>query len=287
IGKFKGRINLGDNLGNNFVIVVRDLVKEDVLLAKENLNRISSSGVWNYFDEQRFGYAKNSHIVGRYLLLGEIEKALKEILCSCPPNPSEDLKLYTNFLNENWNRIVAQDEKIVDEIKEIVPKFLTSDLHIIRHLIRAKNDFYGAFRNIPKKIRTLYVNAYQSYVFNEMLAKFSEGSLSQEIPEELELVNLESDLNAFGGDIVKKILENDNLSLDNFKLAKMPELRLCGIKRKVKIFPSDLKFSLGDCGNDDLNEGKLKLSVTFSLGPGEYATNVVKQLFGQRDSIIK
>ncbi|MCA9497400.1 MAG: tRNA pseudouridine(13) synthase TruD [Nanoarchaeota archaeon] len=293
IGKYKGRINLGDNLGNAFEIVVRDLTKDDILVAKKNLDEIGKFGVWNYFDEQRFGYAQNSHIVGRYLLLDEVEMALKTLLCSCPKDASIDLKKYTDFIFKNWGRIVKQDEKVLDEIKKIIPKFLSSDLHVIRHLLRAKNDFFGAFRNIPKKIRTLYVNAYQSYVFNEMLADFSKAESKdvENIPEDLELVNSQFNFDDFGGSVVKRILDEDGLTLENFKLPRMPELKLGGIIRKVRIQVQDLKFDSNledlDGFRDDMNEGKYKLKVSFALGPGEYATNVVKQLFGQKDNIIK
>lgn len=279
LGEFKSRLNLGDNDGNKFKITIREISDEQINLAKINIDKIRKEGLLNYFDEQRFGYANNSHIVGRYLLKDEINLAVKEILTSCPKNPTEYLKKYTDFLNENWDRIVEQDETVVVQIKEIIPRFLQDDLKIINHLIRAKNDFYGAFRHIPKKIRTLYINAYQSYIFNEILITFKDKNL----PEQLELIH--EDIIFENKDIqnfVLELLKKDEVNLDDFKLKRMPELKLRVAKRITKNFPKNLKII--EISDDELVEDKnsinnKKIIVEFDLNSGEYATNVVKQLF--------
>ncbi len=125
IGKFKGRLNLGDNNGNRFSIIVRDLTKEDILILRKNFEEIKIKGVLNYFDEQRFGYAGNSHIIGKYILKKNIEKAVYEILTSLPENPTENLKVYVEFLKENFEKIKNQDKEIFEKIVEITPKFLS------------------------------------------------------------------------------------------------------------------------------------------------------------------
>ena len=56
IGRYHSRVSLGDNLGNNFVITLRDLSREEVDLARSAVKKIARLGVLNYFDEQRFGY---------------------------------------------------------------------------------------------------------------------------------------------------------------------------------------------------------------------------------------
>ena len=94
--------------------------------------------------------------------------------------------------------------------------------------------------------------------------------------------NLPGNRSAGDGDervmgIYLRLLEKDGLKVDDFLLPSMPELRLDSSSRKVKIFPKGI--GLGEACSDDLNEGKLKVKVSFELGKGEYATNVVKQLF--------
>lgn len=273
LGKYKARINLGDNLGNKFKITVRDLEEKDINLAKSRVIILNKTGILNFFDEQRFGYAKNSHIIGKYILKGEVENALKELITATPKeNPSENIVIYTTFIKENWEKIVAQDEDTINKVIELTPKFLSSDINIIRHLQKYKNDFPGSFREIPKKIRTLYINAYQSFVFNEQIQQLNLNKY-----KELELVNSNTDLNTEIGKITKEILEKDKIELEYFNLKSMPELKLRTASRQTKIYPKNIQITKIE--NDELNKNKQKILVEFELGSGEYATNVVKQLF--------
>lgn len=274
LGKFKGRINLGDNLGNRFKIVVRDLSEEDVLRARVNLKEIEQKGVLNFFDEQRFGYAGNSHIVGKHVLKNEIESAVFVILTSLPSNPSLDLERFVVFVCDNWDKIKGQDEVVISEAISLAPGFLRSEVEMLKHLGRFKNDFPGAFRKVHKKLRSLYVNAYQSFVFNEVIRRIGDEMVGD--VDELRLVSADCVFEGGVKKIVDELLEKDGVSYESFKLPSMPELKVYGDVRKVRVFPKDLK--LGVVEEDELNEGRKKVLVEFSLGSGEYATNVIKQL---------
>jgi tRNA pseudouridine13 synthase len=65
IGAGKEKINLGNNLGNEFIIVVRNLNKK-----YDKINFIV-----NYFDEQRF--SKNNSLIGKCLLKRNFKEACK------------------------------------------------------------------------------------------------------------------------------------------------------------------------------------------------------------------
>lgn len=69
IGKRKERFSLGELDGNRFTIIIRNIESEP--------KRIKS--VPNYFDSQRFGANKNNHIIGKFIVKGEFDKALFEI----------------------------------------------------------------------------------------------------------------------------------------------------------------------------------------------------------------
>jgi len=276
LGIFNGRINLGDNLGNDFKIVVRNLLENEIDFANKNLNDLNENGVLNFFDSQRFGYAGNSHIVGKYILRNEVELAVKEVLTSMPlnpKNPSLEHKVFVDKLIKNWDGVKSQNVEVLNNLIEIIPHFLRDEKKILNHLLKAKNDFPGAFRNIPKKIRTLYLNAYQSYIFNESINSFK-NNLDL---IELELVHKDYIFEGEIGDKVKELLELDNLTVDNFILKSMPELRLSSIFRKVRIFPKNINIC--EINDDEIYLKKKKVLVSFELDSGEYATNVVKQLF--------
>lgn len=276
IGKFKGRLNLGDNTGNKFSIIIRDLTKEDILILRKNFEEIKTKGVLNYFDEQRFGYAGNSHIIGKSILKNELEKAVYEILTSLPENPTDNLKVYVEFLKENFEKIKNQDKEIYAKIVELTPKFLSEQKEMISHLIKYRNDFPGSFRKLHKKLRTLYINAYQSYIFNETIKELNKKNLLDNY-EELSLIDCNLEFDEIIKPIVQKILEFDEITIENLKLPSMPELKIFSNKRKTRNYPKNLELFVEE--NDELNENKLKIKITFELGSGEYATNVIKQLF--------
>ncbi|MBI3396072.1 MAG: tRNA pseudouridine(13) synthase TruD, partial [Spirochaetia bacterium] len=68
VGRFKSSLRDSDHEGNRFTIVVRDLSREEAASAPEKGHAAVKTGCINYFDEQRFGYAGNSDVIGRMML---------------------------------------------------------------------------------------------------------------------------------------------------------------------------------------------------------------------------
>lgn len=275
LNKFKGRLNLGDNLGNKFEITLRDLSENEIETIKINFEKIKINGILNYFDEQRFGYANNSHIIGKYILKKEIEKAVYEILTSLPQNPKEELKTYVEFIKNNWEKIKLQDKNIYENAIKIMPKFLSEQKLMLNHLMKYKNDFSGSFRTLHKKLRTLYINAYQSYIFNEALTILKNKNLIDNYTQ-INLISKEMDFDEVLKPMILEILKQDEISIEDLNLSSMPELKIFSNKRNTKVYPKNMK--LYEKEEDELNSGKNKIKIEFELKPGEYATNVVKQL---------
>ena len=276
IGKFNGRINLGDNLGNKFTITLRDLSKEEITLAKEKISLVSTDGVLNYFDSQRFGYANTSHITGEFVLKNDLKSAVYTILTSLPPNPSLMLEKFVKFIRKNWEKISSDDKEIIAEAIELVPNEFRDARPILNHLIKYKNDYPGAFRTLHKKLRTLYVSAYQSYLFNETIKNLKEQGLIQNYPQ-IELFTFETQYDTAINEIILPMLEKSNLTQESFKLPSMPELRPLKALRETLVYPKNLKIL--DEKPDNQNRGQRVLRISFELYKGAYATNVVKQLF--------
>ncbi len=280
LGKYPGRINLGDNLGNKFGIVVRGLSESQVAEANDKLNLIKENGALNYFDSQRFGFANNSHITGKYILQNKPELAVKEILTSMPPHPMEELKIFIERVEKEWFLIKTQNVEMIETLIEICPDNFRDYKKMLEHLKKAKNDFPGSFRTLMKKLRTLYINAYQSHIFNLTIKELmAQGVLADY--ESLELINHFTDFDKVPAPvlaIVDSILEKDGVTRDMFQLKSWPELKAKStVMRNITIMPNNLK--IGEFEDDDLNEGMKKVLVSFELGSGQYATNIVKQLF--------
>ena len=273
LGKYNSRLVLGDNLGNRFEIVVRDLNGDE----NNNLDEINKTGVLNFFDSQRFGYAGNSHIVGKYLLKNDLKNAVFEIMSSRPSNSdSELLNNFVDFVDKNFEEFAQQNVEVIDSALAICPRYLSNESQMLEHLKKHKNDFPGAFRKIHKKLRMLYISAYQSYIFNETILKLKEMGILENY-KELELVLSDTIYDEVIEKIVFDLLEKDGLVRDNFKLKSMPEFKFRQNFRDTRVFPKNIVIS--EFFDDELNEGKKKLVISFELGSGEYATNVITQLF--------
>lgn len=78
LGKGNDRLNLGNLEGNDFIITVRNLKKDEVDLFKKNLKK-NIKKIPNYFDKQRFGINKNNHIIGKHIIKKKFKEACKLI----------------------------------------------------------------------------------------------------------------------------------------------------------------------------------------------------------------
>ncbi len=275
IGKFTSRLNLGNNKGNEFKIIIRDVNETELEKFNKNL-AIFEKGNWkikNFFETQRFGFANNTHIIGKFLLAGEIKLAVFEILKSCPQNPQEEIKIFTDNICENFNQFI-EDTSLIDKAIELCPKYFSRDyLPILNHLKKCPNDNYGAFRTLPKTLRTLYVHAYQSYIFNETLKKFPLTEI-----DSLPLLNFFVKYDEKQEKFIDKILKKDNLTKSSFELTSMPELRYTAqVNRNIFIKIEDFKTI--EIEKDDLFKNAKKIEITFKLKSGAYATNFINQLF--------
>lgn len=280
-------INLGTLKGNKFEIIIRDLQKKDFKRITKNYKLISKKGFPNYFGEQRFG-AGNTALIGKEIVKGNFKQAVKYLL-TYSEDENKVTKKARKFANKNfgeWNLILQN-----------WPKFLGLEKAVLNYLIQFPNDFAGALRKVPKPIRKMYVHAYQSYLWNkgiEVVLKSAVNTSSGSFC--YPLVGYKTKLGndkcrKFRKDFlsprkcttfslfsktIKELLEKDNLTLENFGCARMPELASEGAERPAIVKPKKLK--LAGLEKDDLNKGKFKIKLSFGLPKGSYATELIRQI---------
>lgn len=139
------------------------------------------------------------------------------------------------------------------------------------------NNYIGAMRTIPKKILTLFVGSYQSLLFNQTIEEY----IKLKRPK----ANIKIPIIGFGTSvsdktinaIITNILKRENVTLREFIIKSIPELSSEGDERDLFLTLKNLKISKME--DDELNNGKKKVRVTFRLGKGSYATIVIKSLF--------
>ncbi|MEM2916644.1 MAG: tRNA pseudouridine(13) synthase TruD, partial [Candidatus Woesearchaeota archaeon] len=76
-----------------------------------------------------------------------------------------------------------------------------------------------------------------------------------------------------------EILKREQITTRDFVIKEFPELSSEGTERDIFAEASNLKIT--PLENDELNPGKKKTKLTFTLPPGCYATEFVRQLFNQ------
>ncbi len=149
-------------------------------------------------------------------------------------------------------------------------------------------DYVGALKQLPLRLLKMYVNAYQSYLWNETLAEYlKEGKKTRKIKysqgyfiftDKKENISLPLiGFTELDNPLIKKIIQKETLTHHDFIIKQIPELSLEGEERKVFVEITDLEIKPAE--KDELNKNKHKILVKFSLPKSSYATMVIRKLF--------
>jgi len=153
--------------GNEFKITIREIeLKEEVaerMIEETYREIIGRGGIPNLFGHQRFGTSRPvTHIVGKHLLRGEVRKAVLAYLAI--PSLLGDTQL------NKIRRAVIETEDFENAYRAF-PRRLKYERILVLHLAKRPNDYVGAFRRLPLRLRRLFIHAYQSYLFNRILSE--------------------------------------------------------------------------------------------------------------------
>ncbi len=155
-------VSVGDLWGNRFDIVLRNITcsTEEAL---QTARQLSTLPLLNYFDIQRFGVTRPSTChIGRALVKQQFEDAVRIMLTSS--SEYEPLSL------QETRRQIAETMTLDESVLNRFPQDLKYERLVIRHLIRHPGDYLGAITKIPPRILTIFVNAFQSYLFNRIIS---------------------------------------------------------------------------------------------------------------------
>lgn len=131
-------------------------------------------------------------------------------------------------------------------------------------------NYLGALKAIPLKLLKLYVHAYQSLLWNELAHKHAATHHD----------NMKLPIVGFGtvpDKQLAEILQREGVSTRDFIIKEFPEMSSEGTERDVFAEASD--FTMSALEDDELNPGRKKVKLAFTLPPGSYATEFVRQLF--------
>lgn len=297
LGQVPSPYSSRDIRANRFRLTLRDFTTDALERALAALAEARGTGLPNYFDDQRFGSVSGggqpSEFVARLLVLGRFEDALREALTAPYAFDRAEQRKEKATLRACWGDWAA--------CKERLPRGHARSL--VDYLVHHPSDFRGAVARLRPDLRGLYLSAYQSYLWNRMLAVWlhqhcpPEELLSVDLKlgavpfprtldeaqrahvSELRLPLASARLHLEENDphraLVDKILAEEGLELGQLKIKGVRELFFSKGERAGWCAVADLSH---ETGADEHNPGRRKLILQFELPRGSYATLLVKRL---------
>ena len=234
--------------------------------------------------------------------LGDLEGNYFEItIRNIDTFQTEEMKFIENYFDEQ--RFGSHNAKIGKCLihKQFSEAVKLIDNHLMNSYLQQKpQDMIGALKKIPLRMLRMYVNAYQSYLWNETLKEYllKKGKVKKESsyslgtflfvqdPSACKDVDipiigfsyLEIAANSEVKQILDSIMQRENLEASDFIIKQIPELTLEGEMRKAVVPVKG--FVVKRIENDELNSNKKKIVISFTLGKGSYATIVIRSIFG-------
>ena len=294
---------LGNLIGNDFKILVREIEREDagarIGLISERLKALG--GFPNFFGVQRFGVTRPiTHLIGKAMVKGDFEKAVMLYIGEETEYEFEGCSEARRFVSE------TRDFK---KALEMFPQPLAFERMILSHLAKDEKDFSGAIRTLPRNLVMMFVHAYQSYLFNKILSSRIDAGMPLDravegdvilpldkngLPDHRRYIRV-SDVNLdrvneqisegkgfvsgslFGsdpalaegamGEIEKRIVEEEAISSEDFIVTELLEASSKGMRRELVASVSDFKYEIRDDG----------AFFSFGLNKGCYATSLLRE----------
>lgn len=282
-----------DISANRFHLVLRDMAATEVDAAVQSLRSISRDGLLNYFDEQRFGSLGET---GEFIALpwcrGDYERALWLAVADFNADDSAAGRAEKLFWQTHWG-----------DWERCRTRSANAPLRDVAvHLLARPTDFRGALARLPVEVRGLYLAAFQSWLWNQMLATLLQQELAatalMQVPLKVGTLPFFRELSATERARLQSLelpLPSARLHLDEgserqlIAAALQPfglELRELRVKyprdsffakgqRAALITPAGLTHTTAD---DELYAGRCQLVLDFELPRGAYATMLVKRL---------
>lgn len=276
---------------NRFAITVRALTDDQIGPALRSLEEVRAAGVPNYYDDQRFGsVASGGSFVAQQIILGDYQAALQTALTAPYAFERAAQKKEKAVLRQHWGNWTYCQQALGKN-------------RIVDYLAAHPDDFIGALERLRPELRTLYLSAYQSHLWNHMLADWlaDHATANELIPIKLRLGEvpmlrrLSADLRQSVSDLqlplhtsrnhlddddprkpyFDRVLKDEGLTLEQFKLKGFRKLFFSKGERPAWCFPRDLEAR---SAKDEEHPRRHKLTLNFELPRGSYATLVVKRI---------
>jgi tRNA pseudouridine13 synthase len=295
------KLKPGHLRGNRFAVRLRKLalpLEEARKTAESALAILTRRGVPNYFGPQRFGNHRNNHLLGRALARNDAVEFMDQFLGRPNPDVDSPTVLQARTLYE---------EGRYEEAIQSWPGQFADHRRALRAIITGKGKKKRGLFTVDKHLQGLFVSAYQSDLFNRVLAarmpdidrvlpgdmayKHDNGACFRVEQAETEQPRCERfEISPTGpllgqrttrvtgpaGEIENPILDAE--ALGDSESGHMKRLGARGGRRPLRFQPKNAGLTTGQ---DDLGP---YLELRFELDAGCYATTLISEITKDRVS---
>jgi tRNA pseudouridine13 synthase len=296
------KLKPGHLAGNRFAIRLRKPalpLPQAAEVARQVLAILSRRGVPNYFGPQRFGNHLDNHLLGKAILKNDM-KAFVDLLLG---HPDKDLDSPPVFQAR-----ALYEQGRYEEAAKLWPGQFFDQRRSLRILAGGKTNPKKVFYLIDKHLKALYISAYQSSLFNRVLAArmpnidklllgdmaylhrngacfyVNEPAVEQPRCDSFEISptgplwgGRTTKLTGPAGEIENPILDGEDLNDDDFR--RMKQLGSRGGRRPLRFQPRDATVT---SGKDDWGP---YLEFRFELDSGCYATALIAEIVKDRTGV--
>lgn len=294
------KLRLGHLVGNRFRIRVRETEQHRFPELRAGLERLIRDGAPNYFGPQRFGGRGDTWETGRAVIRNKLEHALDFVL----GKPSE---------HDHGPVLKAREFYERGEFSEALrrwPGMFRDERRALRALTRNRGNKRKAFHAIDPRLRRLYLSAYQSHLFNQVVAARMQHGLGKLVEGDLawrhdsgavfhveDLAAEQPRADAFeispsgplfgyrmtepsgeAAELEAELLERESLDPEQFR---SKDARMNGERRPLRFRVADAEIKLGA----DARGAYFQLG--FLLPRGCYATCLLRELFTEESTLIR
>lgn len=299
VTRHNNKLKVGHLKGNRFTIRIRNLnipLHETEQRTRHITDILRRRGVPNYFGPQRFGYRYDSHILGEAIIKNDIQ-GFFDIFLGRPDLDCQEEFIEARTLYEQGDleaAFYAWHSAFGDHRKAL------------KTLIRNNGNIHKTFSKMDHRLLRLLVCAWQSDVFNDVLAKrlgqfdtMLEGDMAYkhvngacfrvEAPavEQRRCDAFEisptgplpgkrmTRLTGAAGAIENPVLDTIELTADD--QVRLKKYGAAGGRRPLRYRPENIQISTGDDEHGDY------LQLRFELPSGCYATVFLREITKQDD----
>ncbi|RMG35007.1 MAG: tRNA pseudouridine(13) synthase TruD [Planctomycetota bacterium] len=293
LGQTERPFRSADIVSNAFEIVLRALTERQAKDVLNTVDVLATEGVPNYFDDQRFGsVGVGGDFIAKAWCRKDYERALWLALAEPNVHDRAREKRQKQILRECWGDWGECKRRLERSNRRSVVTFLADH----------PRDFRRALALLPKDLRSLYVAAFQSALWNRLLAawlrqlckpeqlvpvsfklgrhpfptRLDEGQRERLFTARLPLPSRRlRDVDPQLRPLLETVLAEEGLSLADLRIPYPRDTFFSKGMRRAAVRPEALSAAEDA---DELYPGRRRITLKFRLPRGAYATIVIKRL---------